>query len=150
MNERTPLEDQKSLKPMEIAALFEKRSRQKKRLKALSEKVNAELTRLEALVLDLIVEGELPASFKGSGGASIYTREETWASPAEGNHERLTQVLIALGPEWAHLLPSNVNSQSLSGIVRKSYNEETQEFDLPPALLAALKITTKQRVVANG
>lgn len=135
---------------MEVAALFERRSAQKKRLKALSDKVQAECTRLEAVVLDLIIDGLLPASFKGKMGASIYTREEVWASPAGGDHEALTEVLESLGPFYAHLLPSNVNSQSLSSIVRKSYNEETGEFDLPPALIKALKITKKQRVVANG
>jgi hypothetical protein len=136
--------------PMEIAAEFEKRCKQKKRLAALTKKVNERCTKLEEQVLNLIEDEQLPPSFRGKLGSSIYTRGEIWASPLEGNHARLTEVLRGLGTGWEHLLPTNVNSQTLSGIVRGAYNEDTDSFDLPPDLLTVLKITKKTRVVSNG
>jgi hypothetical protein len=117
---------------------------------ALTKKVNERCTKLEEQVLNLIEDEQLPPSFRGKLGSSIYTRGEIWASPLEGNHARLTEVLRGLGTGWEHLLPTNVNSQTLSGIVRGAYNEDTDSFDLPPDLLTVLKITKKTRVVSNG
>jgi hypothetical protein len=141
VNERTP---------MQVANQFERRCRQKKRLAALVKKVNAECARLEQEVMDLMEAELLPPSFRGKLGSSIYTREETWASPLDGDHAALTAVLRDLGPDYAEYLPSNVNSQSLSSLVRNSWNEETEQYDLPPDLINVLKITRKPRVVSNG
>lgn len=146
-----PLVEKKNpTEPMEVARLFEKRCRQKKRLAALTKKVEESVAKLEAQMLELMEQELLPPSFKGKLGSSIYTREETWASPLDGNHARLTQVLQSLGPEYQQYTPSTVNSRSLSSLVRGAYDEESEIYDLPPDLLAVLKITKKQRVVSNG
>lgn len=135
---------------MEVAKLFERKTAQKKRLTAMLKKSNELVADLESQMNELIENEKLPSSFKGPAlGASIYTREEIWVSPKGGDHAALTAVLRDLG--LVEYLPSNVNSQSMSAYVREHYNKKTGEFDgLPQALIEALEITKKQRVIAAG
>lgn len=133
---------------MEIARQFQDVSARAKQLKKDLAVAMVEQRKLEAQVLQLIEDGRLPESFS-LNGKPIYTREELWASPADGNHARLVSVLRELG--LVEYLPSNVNSQSMSAYVRGFRDPETGEIvGLPEDLAAALKITKKPRVIAAG
>lgn len=133
---------------MEVAEEFRKASvRLKDAKKELKDAAEAS-AKLERQMLDLIEDGKLPESFRHNG-ASIYTREEVWASPKDGDHQAVVAVLKELG--LTEYLPSNVNSQSISAYVRGFRNEQTGELEnLPPELEAVLKITKKARCIASG
>lgn len=133
---------------MEVAEAFRKASKRLKDAKKELKEAAAEVSSLEGRMLDLMEAGKLPESFRHNG-ASIYTREEIWASPADGNHQAVVEVLESL--DLHEYLPSNVNSQSISAYVRGFRNEETGELEgLPTELEAVLKITRKSRCIASG
>lgn len=133
---------------MDIANQFQEVSRRTKRLKKELADATAEQKKLEGQMLQLIEDGRLPESFKLNGNP-IFTREDLWASPLDGDHSRLVDVLKELG--LVEYLPSSVNSQSISAYVRGFRDVETGEIvGLPEQLAAALKITKTPRVIATG
>lgn len=135
--------------PMEVAKEHVKETRRKRDLDADLRAVNKNIERLDERLQELILAEELPVSFK-CDGASVYTREQLWASAKDGDHDALTVVLRELG--LREYLPRTVNSQSLSAYVRESYDYETGEFsdEIDPRLLEALNVTIKTKVVVNG
>lgn len=102
----------------------------------------------------LIDTGDLPDSFH-CNGRNIHIAHQIWASPADGDHPRLTEVLRELG--LIEYLPSTVNTHSISAYVREFADpneallieERLLSADpkpLDPQLLAALKVTVKSAV----
>lgn len=132
---------------MEVAEAFRVASKRVKDAKKELKDASTDAAKLEQRMLDLIENGKLPASF-AHNGASIYTREEIWASPLDGNHERLTGVLESLG--LMEYLPRTVNSQSISGYIREFKNDEGELVGIPEELAAVLNITKKSRCIAAG
>lgn len=110
---------------------------------------------LQEQMLQLIENGKLPASFKHAQG-SIYTQTQLWASPKDGDHKRLSDVLESLG--LVEYLPQTVNSQSISGFVREFRNElgevvvqdEDHPEGLPKELADVLNISERTTVKASG
>lgn len=135
------------MEPMEIAEAFRIASKRVKDAKMELKDANVELGKLESVMLDLIENEKLPASFSHNG-ASIYTREEIWASAKDKDHAAVVAVLESLG--LVEYLPQTVNSQSLSGYIREFKDESGELVGIPEELLAVLKITKKPRVIAAG
>lgn len=123
-----------------------------KRALALAEK---DLKPLQEQMLQLIEDGKLPTSFK-FGNGTIYTQSQLWASPKDGNHARLTDVLKSLG--LVEYLPQTVNSQSMSGFVREFRNDlgevvvqdEDHPDGLPKELAEVLNISERTSLKASG
>lgn len=133
---------------MQVAEAFQAASRKVKLLTADLKEARSEMARLEGRMLGLVEEGKLPESFR-LNGSPIYTREEIWASPADGNHEAVAAVLLSLG--LVEYLPRTVNSQSISGYIREFKDEKTGELiGVPEELQAVLNITKKPRCIAAG
>lgn len=148
--------DKLRLTPMQYANQFAAAKARAKQYDKWAKECRAEADTLEGIVLDLIENEELPSSFKSTRGASVFTSDETWASPRDGDHQRLARVLESLG--MTELLPKSVNSQSLSGWVREFRNElgevviqdEEHPEGLPREVADVLKITQRTRVKVNG
>lgn len=140
----------KPLSPaLQVADKYVTLTRRKRSLEADLRTVKAQLEDLQQSVLDLMEAGELPEKF-GHEGASVFTREDVWASPANGDHAALSEVLRQLG--MVEYLPKSVNSQSLSAFVREHKNE-AGEFDptlIDPQLLAVLKISKTTKAIVTG
>lgn len=138
-----------AMTPMEVAKEHVAETRRKRALESDLRKANNNIEKLDERLQELIENEELPASFK-CDGASVYTRDQLWASAKDGDHAALVEVLKTLG--LRDYLPKTVNSQSLSAYVREDYNYETGEFsdELDTRLLEALNITIKTKVVVNG
>lgn len=136
------------MEPMEVAEAFQQATKREKQAKAELADATAELRKLEQKMIELIVDGKLPESFK-LNGKPIYTREEIWASPKGKDHKALAKVLKDLG--LVEFLPQTVNSQTISGYVREFKDKETGELvGIPEELLAVLNITRKSRCIASG
>ncbi len=137
-----------TLSPMEVAKEYVKLTRRKRELdKALGHTKQA-IELYESKVLELIESEQLPHSFS-LDGARVFTRETLWASPVEGDHAALAEVLSELG--MVEYLPRTVNSHSISAFVREHVNEETGEVEgIEPKLLDRLKITRQTKAVVNG
>ncbi len=138
--------------PMAVARELVKLTRAKRALEANIKAIAKEIETVQAQVLDLIADGHLPAKF-GEDGASVFTREDCWASAKDGDHGRLTALLTELG--LVEYLPSTVNSQKISAYVREFRDEHGQvkvggEDGLDPRLAEALQITITPKVIVNG
>lgn len=140
---------------MEVATEFQAADRLVKNLKAELKDASAKLAKLESRMVDLIADGKLPSSFK-LGKGNIHLRHEMWASPKDGDHPRLSEVLADL--KLYEYLPRTVNSQSLSAFVREFRDEigevqiqsEDHPDGLPQELADVLNITNTPRVRATG
>lgn len=134
--------------PLEVARQYVALSRRKKELDRELASVKDKLEELESTVLDLIEQEALPSSFR-LDGASIFTREQLWASPKNKDHAALAAVLREIG--LVEYLPRTVNSHSISAYVREHVSEETGEVEgLDPRLLDALNISRQTKAVVNG
>lgn len=133
--------------PMDVAKRYVQLTRKKKELDREIAGVKKELEALEPEVLDLIEQEKLPSSFK-LDGASVFTREDIWASPKDGDHAALALVLADIG--LTEYLPRTVNSHSISAYVREHRNDEGEIVGLDPRLEAQLKISRKVKAVVNG
>lgn len=140
---------ERALSPsMQVAERFVQNTRQKKRLEADLKVIKEQLENDMQAVLGLMEDGQLPESFK-LNGATVFTREDIWASPSEG-HEALAAALSELG--LVEYLPKSVNSQSLSAYVRE-HKDDDGEFDeslIPETLRAKLKISRTTKAVVTG
>lgn len=134
---------------MQVADRYVKNTRRKKQLEADLKVVKANLEDDMQAVLDLMEAGELPESFKHDG-ATIFTREDIWASPLDGDHDALSGALASLG--LVEYLPSKVNSQSLSAYVREHKDDEGafDETLIPETLRERLKISRTTKAVVTG
>ena len=153
--------------PMDTAKRLVHLHREKKRLNEELGTVQAEITLLDKGEMLMAIDAEnFPSSAKVDG-ASVFLWTQIWASPAKGeddeaDHARLTAVLDGLGLH--HLMPSNVNTQSLSAYVREQidnaplFNDDGEALDLeararlvlPASLVDALNLTMKREVHVNG
>lgn len=144
-------EQERELSPsLKVADEYVRLTRRKRSLESDLRTVKAQLEDLQQRVLDLMVAGELPESFKHEG-ASVFTREDIWASPRDGDHQALSDVLRLMG--LVEYLPKSVNSQSLSAYVREHKNDETGEFDetlIDPRLRDVLKISKTTKAIVTG
>lgn len=133
---------------MEVAREYVRLSRVKRDLDRQLASTKKEIEALEGTMLELIESEQLPESFRRDG-ASVFTREQIWASPVGGDHDALSQVLADLG--LVEYLPNKVNSHSISAYIREHVNPETGEIEgIDPQLLASLKISKQTKVVVNG
>lgn len=141
--------------PMEVANLYYEADAVVKSAKRQLADAEKRLKPLQEQMLQLIEDGKLPTSFK-FGRGSIYTQSQLWASPKDGDHERLSNVLESLG--LVEFLPKTVNSQSISGFVREFRNElgeivvqsEEHPDGLPVPLAEVLNISERTSVKASG
>lgn len=141
--------------PMDVARRYYEADANVKAAKRELQAAEKELKPLQEQMLQLIEDGRLPESFK-FGNGSIYTQSQIWASPKDGDHANLTNVLESLG--LVEYLPQTVNSQSLSSYVREfrnDYGEIIVQSDehpegLPKVLADALNITEKVSLKATG
>lgn len=133
--------------PMDLARELVRKTRRKRELDAELRTLKVDISDLERKLLECMEAGELPESFKIEGG-SVYTREQIWASPAGGDHARLTEVLAELG--LVEYLPSTVNSHSISAYVREHIDPDSGEIvGLHPSLEGALRISREIKAVVN-
>lgn len=140
---------------MQDAAAYKSACAEEKDLKQRLLEVRESMKKYEARLIDHMENERIPESFR-LGKASVFTREETWASAKDGDHANLVTVLESLG--MRDLLPKTVNSQSLSGYVREFRDEdgevviasEDNPEGLHPDLAAALNITRKTKVIVTG
>lgn len=109
-------------------------SAQKKALEQNLDIVTQECRRLETQVI---------LEFEQAGVSSlrlndhtVYLQRQVWASPKDGDHDRLATVLRLNGLDA--LIQQKINSHSISAYVREM---ETNEQALPQALVDALKIS---------
>lgn len=140
---------------MEYARQFKIAKTRVKIYDAWSKEARKDADRLEAKMLQLIEDEKLPESFK-IDGKPVYTSDELWASPRDGDHAALVAVLESHG--LRELLPKSINSQSLSGWVREFRNDmgelviqdDEHPEGLPRDIADSLKITERTRVKING
>ncbi len=134
--------------PMEVARRYVSLTRQKRNLDSELRSLKESLDVVESELLELIENEQIPASFT-LDGARVFTREQLWASPKDGDHGALAHVLNQLG--LREYLPRTVNSHSISAYVREHIDAETGEIvGLAPELEAQLKITRQVKAVVNG
>lgn len=141
--------------PMQVAREFQEKCRELKDAEAEVARIKEDIKPLHAQMLDLIENEKLPQSFRGPLGGNIHQSSQLWASPKDGNHARLAEVLESLG--LTEYLPKTVNSQSISAYVREFRDEmgniviAENEGDpgLPKALADVLNMTEKFAVKAN-
>jgi hypothetical protein len=154
-------EQDAELTPLEVAEKFKEASRRVKTAQSELARAQEDLAPWKSRMLDLIENGELPKSFTPNSGGNIHMTSQLWASPKEGNHDRLTQVLQSLGLK--EYLPKTVNSQSLSAYVREFRDElgqvkigtvgpdgQLSTDGLDPRLADILNLTEKFDVKATG
>lgn len=133
--------------PMEVAHDYVLLNRKKRSLDRELAEVKKQIEEMEPVMLDLIESEQLPHSFK-IDGASVFTREQLWASPLDGDHQALAQALDELG--LVEYLPKTVNSHSISAYVREHLNEDGEVEGIDPRLLDRLKITRQTKAVVTG
>lgn len=119
-----------SATPMELATKLVQAQRTLNGLKARVKTTADQIQELQSSLLTAIEDGKFPQS-SNVEGASVHRKSQLWASPADGDHERLTAILDGLGEDYEHLLPTTVNSQTLSGFIREKLADAPLIEDRP-------------------
>lgn len=161
--------------PHLLASMFVTGMRRRRRLSAEENLIKSHLAKVGAALFEHIKAGRWSRSSEVDG-ANVHTKKQVFASPAKtlhngeevADHARLTEVLNRLAAEqpeetWTSLLPSKVNSQTLSAMVNeyldnKEFTEDQELLEVeerlviagcPRELVEAMHLTEKQSINAN-
>ncbi len=112
---------------------------EKRDLEASLRRIQDSLNQLEPTLAEAFAEDGV--QHVNMDGYTIYLQQELWASPAEGNYDRLCDELV--GNDLESMVQRRVNAMTLSAYVREVRRKGE---NLPEGLAATIKISEAYRV----